>query len=61
MLVKNTSWSPRILAVGDRRIAMPARGVAELSAEEAASPELQRLLVERVLIALPESATTKQS
>jgi hypothetical protein len=54
--VKNSSWSPRLLAVGGRRIAMPARGIAEITNDEAGSPEVQSQIADGSLIVLPETA-----
>lgn len=50
MLVKNRSWSPRVVTVPAgkkgkaRTLALRGRGSAEISEDEAASPEIRRLL-----------------
>ncbi len=53
--VKNRLWSDRILVVEGRKIVLSPRGVAELSAQEAESPELQRQIADGSLIVLPEA------
>ncbi len=61
--VKNRLWSDRILVVGGRKVVLPPRGVAELSAQEAESPELQSQIADGSLIVLPEApaATSGES
>jgi hypothetical protein len=55
MKVKNKSFSPLVLSLpDDRALTLPARGSVEISAEDFASPECQRLFAERLLIILPE-------
>jgi hypothetical protein len=54
MLVKNRSWTPRILVVKERRIALAARGTAEIDGQELESPEVQRLIADGSLFVLPE-------
>ncbi len=54
--VKNSSWSPCLLAVGERIIPIPARGIAKITDDEAGSPEVQRQIADGSLIVLPETA-----
>ena len=55
MKVKNMSFSVLELSLtDDRTLTLPARGSVEISAEDFASPECQRLFAERLLILLPE-------
>jgi len=66
MLVKNRSWSPRILSVAagkegkTRTIALPGRGSTEISEAEAASPEIQRLLASGELFLIPGTAGSSE-
>jgi hypothetical protein len=55
MKVKNMSFSAlEISLTDDRTLTLPARGSAEISDEDFASPQCQRLFAERLLIILPE-------
>jgi hypothetical protein len=57
MRVKNKSFSQLMLSLpSGRSIPIPARGSVEISDEDFASPECQRLFAERTLIVLPEAA-----
>lgn len=55
MRIKNRSWSPRTIAVGDKSIELPARGNARIDDEQAGSPEVQGLIAAGELIVLPEA------
>ena len=65
MLVKNRSWSPRILTVSGgkkgkpKTIALRGRHSVELSQEELESPQCQQLIATGDLFILPEKAAKK--
>jgi hypothetical protein len=57
MKVKNTSFSELVVSLPqDRSLTLAARGSAEISREDFASPECQRLFAARMLIVLPETS-----
>lgn len=63
MLVKNRSWTPRILVIPAkekgkkaRSVVFKARGSAEIDEETLKHPECQRLIEARELIVIPEPA-----
>jgi hypothetical protein len=62
MLVKNRSWSPRILTLpGGKKgkpktLSLRGRGSAEITKEEYESPECQRLIARGELFVIPGDA-----
>ena len=57
MKVKNKSFSELVLSLPqDRSLTLAARGSADISSEDVASPECQRLFAAGMLIVLPEAS-----
>jgi hypothetical protein len=57
MKVKNKSFSELVLSLPQgRSLTLAARGSADISREDFASPECQRLFAARMLIVLPETS-----
>ena len=56
MRVKNKSFSELVVSLSQgRSLTLAARGSADISREDFASPECQRLFAARTLIVLPEA------